>query len=65
MIQFEYCLLHNKKADLICMDDKCLICANCGLFGEHKTHRIMPYDRFALSFGALTENCLKMSDQLK
>ena len=32
-IRFEMCLLHSKPADLICLEDKCLICANCGLFG--------------------------------
>jgi hypothetical protein len=30
---FDTCLLHSKQADLICLQDHCLICANCGLFG--------------------------------
>lgn len=52
---FETCLLHSKKADLICMECKNLICANCGLFGEHKHHTIIPFDDFLNQYSLLTE----------
>ncbi len=47
------CLLHSKKADLICLEDKVAICAGCGLFGEHKLHTLIPYDTFLSQYSTL------------
>lgn len=32
------CLEHNRRLELVCLDHKCRICANCALFGSHKNH---------------------------
>lgn len=32
------CREHNRKLELVCLDHKCRICANCALFGSHKNH---------------------------
>jgi hypothetical protein len=64
-ISFDTCLLHSKKADLICLEDRCLICANCGLFGEHKLHKILPYDQFLSQYSTVTEESFKIYEQLR
>lgn len=33
-----FCRSHKKVADLICITDEKVICADCVLFGEHKSH---------------------------
>jgi hypothetical protein len=64
-LSFDTCLLHSKKADLVCLQDRCLICANCGLFGEHKLHKILPYDEFLTQYSKITEESFKIYEQLK
>jgi len=32
------CLLHQKALDIICVEEKMQICAECALFGVHKGH---------------------------
>ena len=32
------CLLHQKPLDIICLEEKIMICAECALFGLHKDH---------------------------
>ena len=32
------CLLHQKPSDIVCLEQKILICAECALFGLHKGH---------------------------
>jgi hypothetical protein len=34
------CPEHNKKLEIICIDDQMRICPNCALFGAHKNHEI-------------------------
>lgn len=38
--QLEDCKVHNRPAELICVDDKMRICAQCALFGQHKGHDV-------------------------
>jgi hypothetical protein len=40
------CQKHNRPVEVICIDDKEKICANCALFGEHKTHTIINEEDF-------------------
>ena len=47
------------------MEDKALICANCGLFGEHKHHTIIPYDNFLSQYSLLTEECFRNYEELQ
>jgi len=34
------CSKHNRRLEIICIDDKQRICPNCALFGPHKNHDI-------------------------
>jgi len=34
------CPLHNEPNNLVCLDDKCLICKYCAEYGDHKGHKI-------------------------
>lgn len=34
------CKIHQRKLEIICIDDKERICSNCALFGKHKNHDI-------------------------
>lgn len=36
------CREHNRKLEVVCLEHKCRICANCALFGTHKGHDIKP-----------------------
>jgi hypothetical protein len=45
-IQQKQCPKHNRPLEVICLDDKEKICANCALFGEHKTHNIINEEDF-------------------
>lgn len=34
-----FCMDHQKIAELICLTDKCVICSDCVLFGNHNNHK--------------------------
>jgi hypothetical protein len=34
------CREHNRKLEIICIEDRVRICSNCALFGSHKGHDI-------------------------
>ena len=34
-----YCIDHQKIADLVCLTDKKEICTDCVLFGQHRDHK--------------------------
>jgi hypothetical protein len=36
----EMCKIHQRKLEIICIDDKERICSNCALFGYHRNHDI-------------------------
>jgi len=38
------CKEHSRKMEVVCLEDKCRICANCALFGVHRSHAIKPED---------------------
>lgn len=40
------CPLHQKVADIVCKTDRKVICAECVLFDEHKTHTYMKIENF-------------------
>jgi hypothetical protein len=37
------CQEHDRQLELICMKEKVRICADCGLFGKHKNHSLLPF----------------------
>lgn len=51
----EECLLHGKPADLICIDDKSIICASCALFGKHKGHEVINREGLLTKFATYVE----------
>lgn len=38
VVEERICVTHKKTADLVCITDQKIICADCVLFGEHKSH---------------------------
>jgi hypothetical protein len=34
------CHIHQRKLEIICIDDQERICSNCALFGNHKNHDV-------------------------
>jgi hypothetical protein len=34
------CPIHNRKLEIICIQDRVRVCANCALFGDHKGHDV-------------------------
>lgn len=40
----ELCPKHKRKLEIICIDDRVRVCANCALFGEHKGHEVRQED---------------------
>ena len=40
------CEEHDKNAEIMCMNCSKKICYQCGLFGKHKNHQIIDYDKF-------------------
>ena len=40
VVQHEMCKSHGRPLELICVDDKIKICAQCALFGPHKGHDV-------------------------
>ena len=39
-LEEEICAEHNRKVEIICIQDRMRICTNCALFGSHKNHDI-------------------------
>ena len=38
----KYCQSHQKVLEFFCLQEGEVICSNCGLFGEHQAHSIIP-----------------------
>ena len=57
----ETCLLHSLPADLLCIEDECIICCKCALFGEHKGHEVEALEDGVFKLTQLTEKALKIS----
>jgi hypothetical protein len=36
------CPEHGRVLEIVCLEDRCRICSNCALFGDHKSHNIKP-----------------------
>ena len=46
--QMERCSVHKKKLEIVCLLDKARICSSCALFGEHRTHQVLPVEEVVL-----------------
>lgn len=42
----QFCSEHQKVADLVCRTDRNVICSDCALFGEHRSHDYVRSDDF-------------------
>ena len=40
MLPEEFCMEHNRKLEIICIQDRMRICSTCALFGGHKGHDV-------------------------
>ena len=60
-------MLHSKRADVVCLEEEChcLICPDCGLFGEHKHHHFISADSLESKCKDLTMSALEVVEQLK
>ena len=59
----QLCKIHpNKNLEIICLDDKCKICTNCALFGEHKNHNIINIDDFEKEIEIKSELLINLFD---
>ena len=57
------CPLHqNRNLEIICMDDRCKICTNCALFGNHKNHNIMNIEDFEKDIEMKSELLIDLFD---
>ena len=62
----QYCKIHpNKNLEIICLDDKCKICTNCALFGEHKNHNIINIDDFEKEIEVKSEVLIDLFDTIE
>jgi hypothetical protein len=39
-----FCIIHKRQLEIICLDDRMRICTSCALFGEHKNHNLRSED---------------------
>ena len=56
--QIKECPDHQKMVELICMEDKELLCSHCAIFGGHRDHELKTFEEFD---GELKEkmNCIQ------
>ena len=58
---------HNIPQNIICTDPSCkkLICYKCGLFGEHKKHKLLQKEEFDTKFAKMVEKIKKSKRDLE
>jgi len=64
-VQGELCLQHQKKLEIICLDDQMRICSNCALFGAHKNHEIKMEQEVLQEIQVRTECLLEMYQMIE
>ena len=47
-----------RKLEIVCLEHKCRICANCALFGAHKNHDIKPEEEVLREIAARAERLI-------
>lgn len=43
-----YCLIHKKELEIVCLTDNVRICAHCALFSSHRTHQLKTVQQLLL-----------------
>jgi len=59
------CPTHNRKLEIICIQDRVRICANCALFGEHKGHDVRMENDVVAEIESRTELLMTMYEFIK
>ena len=63
------CKIHNRKLELICLQEKTRICADCALFGDHKGHEIIQFKQAVqqeeASLNEILSAALKLKSSIK
>ena len=52
--------MHDRSLELICVDDKIRICAQCALFGPHKGHDVRMEDEVTKEISLKVEVLIEM-----
>jgi hypothetical protein len=56
------CPIHQRKLEIICIDDQERICSNCALFGAHKNHDVKMETDVMNEIQVRTECLMEMYD---
>ena len=56
----EMCEEHNRKVEIICIQDRTRICSTCTLFGQHKGHDVREEQEVVTELTIRTELLIQM-----
>ena len=60
----DFCVVHRKKLEVICVTCKEKVCPNCALFGEHNAHDIRPEEEVMESITQRLESLMEICDSI-
>jgi hypothetical protein len=61
----EMCPEHGRKLEIVCIQDRKRICANCALFGSHKNHDIRQESEVMSEITLRTEMVMQMYEMME
>jgi len=64
-LQEEMCKEHGRRLEIICIQDRMRICANCALFGSHKNHDIRQESDVVNEITLRTEMVIQMYEMME
>lgn len=59
------CAVHRKKAELICLNDYSLVCTDCAIFGEHRTHEMKTVEEVLLAGRKMQSDIGRVAEECK
>ena len=59
-LSVELCEEHNRKVEIICIQDRMRICSTCALFGQHKGHDVREEQEVVTELTVRTELLIQM-----
>lgn len=60
-----YCFIHNRKTEIVCLDDKVKICTSCALFGDHKNHNLKSEEDLSKEFFIKSEILIEYFEMME
>ena len=60
VLPVEHCEEHNRKLEIICIQDRMRICSTCALFGVHKGHDVRMENEVVNELTIRTELLIQM-----